>query len=264
MKAIYCNQVEALLCDYLDGLLSVTEETALEAHVGGCQSCSTLVADMRLAMRYAQEAGAVDVPVDLISRILDQTTGQAPAGVPEWRHRLTGWWDKAVSPVVRSVLEPRFALGMAMTVISCSMLLSLAGFDVRSLAWSDLQPAKLKHNVTRNVALAGAWATKRYENLRVVYEIQTQLQALRDENADADNAQAKDPAATKTGSKSGNDSGGKDTPGGATGGSGSRGGTTGGSKVKDNRSTDSRPGAPGQQLKRGWTTAAKMVACAMS
>ncbi len=184
MKAIFCNQVEPLLCDYLDGLLSVTEEAELELHVNGCTNCATLIADMRLAMRYAQEAGAVDVPVELISRILDQTTGQAPAGVPAWRHRFMGWWDHAVSPVVRSVLEPRFALGMAMTVMSVSMVLSAAGFDVRSLELSDLQPGNLKTNVTRRVALAGANVTKYYENLRVVYEIQTQLQMWQNDSSD--------------------------------------------------------------------------------
>jgi hypothetical protein len=213
MKAIYCNQVEALLCDYLDGLLLAGEATVLEAHVAGCSACASMVADMRLAMRYAQEAGAVDVPVHLISRILDQTTGQAPAGVPQWRHRLTGWWDRTVSPVVRSVLEPRFALGMAMTVISCSMVLSAAGFDVRSLEWSDLQPNHLRTSMTRRVALAGANVTKYYENLRVVYEIQTQLQAWRDDTADTnpkpDASKDQDGKGAKpaTGTGSGTDSG---------------------------------------------------------
>ena len=231
MKAIYCNQVEALLCDYLDGLLLAGEATVLEEHVAGCSACASMVADMRLAMRYAQEAGAVDVPVHLISKILEQTTGQAPAGVPQWRHRLIGWWDRTISPVVRSVLEPRFALGMAMTVISCSMVLSAAGFDVRSLEWSDLQPNRLKTTMTRRVALAGANVTKYYENLRVVYEIQTQLQAWRDDTVDTNakpDAQApKDQdgksAKPATGTGSGTDSGPDSSKG----------------KSKDNRSFDS-------------------------
>ncbi len=257
MKAIYCNQVETLLCDYLDGLLSAAEVAVLEEHVAGCSTCALTVADMRLAMRYAQEAGAVDVPVHLISRILEQTTGQAPAGVPAWRHRLIGWWDGNVSPVVRSVLEPRFALGMAMTVISFSMVLSTAGFDVQRLEWSDLQPGNLKHNVTRRVALAGAWATRNYENLRVVYEIQTQLQVWRDDSA---------ATSTPADARSPKDGTGKGKPAvGSSGGSGADSNKDkSGSKTKDNRSTDSaRPDAPRQELHRRWTAPLTMAACAL-
>jgi hypothetical protein len=265
MKAIYCNQVETLLCDYLDRLLSAGEVTALEEHVAGCPACALTVADMRLAMRYAQEAGAVDVPVELISRILEQTTGQAPAGVPEWRHRLTGWWDRTVSPVVRSVMEPKFALGLAMTVISCSMMLSTAGFDVRRLQWSDLQPANLRTNVTRRVALAGAWATKSYENLRVVYEIQTQLQAWRDDSA-ANTTDSKQPDAPgpKNGNGKGKPSTGSGNGSGTGAGSGPGSDKDKGSKTKDNRSTDSsQPKTPFPELHRRWTAPLTMAACAL-
>jgi hypothetical protein len=245
MKAIYCNQVETLLCDYLDGLLSAAEVTVLEAHVTGCTACASMVADMRLAMRYAQEAGAMDVPVELISRILEQTTGQAPAGVPEWRHRLTGWWDRNVSPVMRSVLEPRFALGMAMTVISCSMVMSAAGFDVRRLEWADLQPDNLRTNVTRRVALAGANVTKYYENLRVVYEIQTQLQVWRDESTDT----AKQPDAQSPKDQDGK---GQAKPGTGVGGA-----TDGKGKGKDNRSSDT--GTPNRRGTAPLTVVASTV-----
>jgi hypothetical protein len=246
MKAIYCNQVETLLCDYLDGLLSAAEVTVLEAHVSGCTACASMVADMRLAMRYAQEAGAVDVPVELISRILEQTTGQAPAGVPAWRHRMTGWWDRNVSPVMRSVLEPRFALGMAMTVISCSMVMSAAGFDVRRLEWADLQPDNLKTNVTRRVALAGANVTKYYENLRVVYEIQTQLKIWSDDSANSAQPDAPTPKendTSKPGEKGGSDKSNESKPG-----------SKSGSQPKDNRSNDDRR----------WTAPLRMVACTLS
>jgi hypothetical protein len=251
MKAIYCNQVETLLCDYLDGLLSAAEVTVLEAHVSGCTACASMVADMRLAMRYALEAGAVDVPVELISRILDQTTGQAPAGVPAWRHRLTGWWDRNVSPVMRSVLEPRFALGMAMTVISFSMVMSAAGFDVRHMEWSDLQPDNLRTNVTRRVALAGANVTKYYENLRVVYEIQTQLQIWRDDSANSAQPDAQTPKGSDSSKPDSSDKGGSD-------------------KSKDGSKSQpgSQPKADGTNDGRGndrrWTAPLRMVACTLS
>lgn len=196
MNPISCNQVETLLCDYVDELLTPGEVAALEAHLHSCSSCMETVADIRLAMKYAQEAGAVDVPVGLINRILEQTSGQTPAGVPKWRHRFTGWWDRAVSPLIRPALEPRFALSMAMTVISFSMLARMAGLDVSRIEMSDLQPARIIKKVGVGVHKAGSAATNYYENLRVVYEIQSQLQILREDQQQRQDDR-KAPAAPK-------------------------------------------------------------------
>jgi hypothetical protein len=185
MRLITCSQAEPLFADYLDGKVSNTDRLAMDAHLATCADCGGLAEDMRLAMRYMQASVEVEPPAELVSRILAQTTGLAPAGVPQWRHRLAGTWDSFkllwVRPVVRPMLDPRFAMGLAMTVISCSMLLNLAGVDVRKVKLSDLQPVNLVHSAEHGVHNAGSWATKHYNNLRVVYEIQSQLQALRED-----------------------------------------------------------------------------------
>jgi hypothetical protein len=180
MNPITCTQAETLLTDYLDATLPEAQALVMDAHLASCEACGTLVADMRLAMRYAETMQDLEPPSELISRIIEETTGQAPAGVPEWRHRLAGWRDWIRLTIVRPILEPRFAMGMAMTVISFSMLGHFLGLDVRQVKLSDLQPVNIVHNVKNGVYTAGGKASKYYHNLRVVYEIQTQLQEMRD------------------------------------------------------------------------------------
>jgi hypothetical protein len=131
-------------------------------------------------MRYAAAVNEVEPPAELISRIIEQTTGQAPDGVPEWRHRLAGWRDWTRLTILRPILEPRFAMGMAMSVISFSMVAHFLGVNVRQVKLTDLEPVNIVHNVKNGVYTAGGKVSKYYNNLRVVYEIQTQLQELRD------------------------------------------------------------------------------------
>ncbi len=190
MNPITCVQAEALFIDYLDG--KAGERVDFEAHLASCTSCKELIEDMRLAMRSVDSLADLEPPPALVARILEQTTGHAPAGVPEWRHRLTGWWDWTRSSIIRPVLEPRFAIGMAMTIISFSMLAGLAGFDVRRIKLSDLSPVNIVRSVDRGVHLAGASASKAFNDLRVVYEIQTQIQVLREQRSEA---QPEKPAA---------------------------------------------------------------------
>ena len=63
-----------------------------------------------------------------------------------------------------------------MTILSFSMLGRLAGVEVRQLKPSDLQPAKVWAAVDDKAHRAWARAVKYYENLRLVYEVQTRLQ----------------------------------------------------------------------------------------
>jgi hypothetical protein len=185
MNPITCTQAETLLTDYLDNTLAEPQALMMDAHMASCEACGALVDDMRLAMRYAAATKEVEPPAELISRIIEQTTGQAPAGVPEWRYRLAGWWDWTRLTILCPMLEPRFAMGMAMTVISFSMVGHFLGLDVRQVKLSDLEPVNIVHNVKNGVYVAGGKVSKYYYNLRVVYEIQTQLQEMRDSRAEA-------------------------------------------------------------------------------
>ena len=67
-------------------------------------------------------------------------------------------------------------MGMAMTILSFSMLGRFSGIEVRDLKPSDLQPAKVWAAVDDRAHRAWGRAVKYYENLRLVYEVQSRLQ----------------------------------------------------------------------------------------
>ena len=81
------------------------------------------------------------------------------------------------------MLQPRFAMGMAMTMLSFAMLGRFAGIEVRQLKPSDLDPVKVCVAAEDRVQRTWERTVKYYENLRVVFEIQTQLKEWTEDQA---------------------------------------------------------------------------------
>jgi len=90
-----------------------------------------------------------------------------------------GWLARLLEPV----LQPKFAMGMAMTILSFSMLGRFAGIPVRPLKAADLEPAKIWSTLEDKAYRSWERAKKYYDSLRLVYEIQ---QTLRDWNETQD------------------------------------------------------------------------------
>ena len=67
-------------------------------------------------------------------------------------------------------------MGMAMTILSFSMLGRLAGIEPRQLQPADLHPAAIWKTLDNRAHRTWERAVKYYENLRLVYEVQTRLQ----------------------------------------------------------------------------------------
>jgi len=67
-------------------------------------------------------------------------------------------------------------MGMAMTVLSLSMLASVFKVPLRPLSAADLDPMKIVANVEDEAHRVWSRAVKYYENLRLVFEIQSRLQ----------------------------------------------------------------------------------------
>jgi anti-sigma factor RsiW len=171
MAGMKCQHVDSLLCDYIDGTLAADTAAEVELHLAGCASCAEALADARLAMNFMERVADVEPPRELITRILYHTPHQAPLmGVIAKQ----GWLKRWLAPV----LQPRFAMGMAMTILSFSMLGKFVA-PVRQIKPSDLDPVKVWRNVDDGAHRTWDRFVKYYENLRLVYEVQSAIEELR-------------------------------------------------------------------------------------
>jgi anti-sigma factor RsiW len=168
-----CAEVEILICEYVDGTLAPAGRAEVEHHLAECPACTALVQDSAAALQFIERAAQVEPPQELVSRILFD---------PPWRHHGKNWFQRAF----HAVLQPKFAMSMALTVLSLSMMLP----KMRQLEPSDLAPAQVWAGLEDRAYRVWARTMKFYDNLKFVYQIQT---TLREWQQQAPEAQ---PAAT--------------------------------------------------------------------
>jgi hypothetical protein len=166
-----CAEFEILLCDAVDGTLDAERRSALEVHQAECAACAQLAADVAGVTTFLERAATVEPPRELLTRILHETTG--PAG--ERRTKAGGWWPEWMRRPFGALLQPRLAMGMAMTILSVSMLAQVFGLELRQFRASDLEPAKIYANMEDTAHRHWTRMVKYYENIKVVFEIQTRL-----------------------------------------------------------------------------------------
>jgi hypothetical protein len=164
-----CGEFEILLCDWLDGTLSADREAAAAAHAASCAACGELARDARAAQVFLAKAEPVAEPPFLAARILAATQAAGPAVQPR-----RSWWQRLLHPS----LEPRVVMGMALTVLSFSMMAKCAGVNPRQLGPEDLEPAQVWGAFDDRLHRGWHRAVKFYENLKIVYEVQTQFRQL--------------------------------------------------------------------------------------
>ena len=165
-----CAELEILLCDYVDGTLRGEEKAALESHLAGCAACAELAKDVAGAVSLMERAALVEPPAELLTRILHHT----PTGRQVVTERKS-WFRKLFGGLFESVLQPRYAMGMAMTILSFSMLAKFSPIEVRQLRPADLDPVKIWASVDDHAHRAWDRTMKYYDNLRLVIEVQSRL-----------------------------------------------------------------------------------------
>jgi hypothetical protein len=168
-----CADVEILLAEYVDGTLSAEAKAALEGHLPGCRSCAELASDAAAAVAFMERAAAVEAPPELVTRILFQVPSATLK--PTLARRLFG---RTVARWLDPLLQPRFAMGMAMTVLSVAMLT----LPLRQLKAADLQPAKIWTTGEDSVNRLWERGVKYYQNLRLVLEIEGRLKQWSEED----------------------------------------------------------------------------------
>jgi anti-sigma factor RsiW len=178
-----CQDLELLLADYVDGNIRGEEKSAIEQHLAECSECAELARDSAAAVAFMQRAAVVEVPPALVTRILFEISdGPSRAAIRPSR------WRRIFGPWTERILQPRFTMSLAMTILSFAMLGRFAGINVRQLKPSDLDPVKVYAAAEDRVQRAWARTVKYYENLRVVFEVQTQLKEWSEEQpADQNN-----------------------------------------------------------------------------
>lgn len=176
-----CADVEILLAEYVDGTLRGEQKSAVEQHLASCAECAELARDAAGAVSFMERAATLDAPPELVTRILYEITdGPSRAQCkPSWTRRVFGKW-------VDSLLQPRYAMSMALTILSFAMLGRFSGIEVRQLHPSDLDPVKVWTAAEDRVQRTWERSVKYYENMRVVYEIQTQLKEWSDQQPPPD------------------------------------------------------------------------------
>ena len=195
-----CAVCESMLPDAVDGMLSPEEQRAFDVHVAGCVECAQEFED---AQRGAAWLGMLKVqtpepPADLLARILAETTGVAGSaatpvfaaapvqqhteargsGFGRWVSGFTGKLAGAFSfDGARATFQPRLAMTAAMAFFSIALTLNLTGVRLKDLRAANFTPNGMK----RTVADMSASATRSFQNLRVVYQVESRVSELRED-----------------------------------------------------------------------------------
>ncbi len=156
-----CEQTEARLSDYLDGLLVPAEHAAFDLHVNACERCTPLVAGVSHVLGTLHTLEQIEPSPRLINSILTVTQGPQ-----SWRNAKR--W-------LRSLQSPRFVYSAVSVAASFVVILSASGFSWHKPKLADLAPATIYRNADRQAHLVYARSAKFVSDLRVVYEIQSRM-----------------------------------------------------------------------------------------
>jgi hypothetical protein len=174
-----CTRFEALLSDALDNTLSEPVLAEFRAHAAACADCGPMLAAAQTGMHWLKVLPEVEPPRNLVRNILIATSGAEAA--PARQRAVSPWrvWMRPLAPVFSAVSQPRFALSLGMAFFSITVLLNAAGLHLSGLRAADLRPSAIQENLTRTYNETTARAVKYYENIRLVYEIESRVREIR-------------------------------------------------------------------------------------
>lgn len=203
-----CAEFEALLAEALDGALAGGARERFDAHRAACAECGPLYADAAAGLGWMQSLEEVEPPRNLVRNILIGTSGQAAAGAADEAlpSSMRAWLRQSLFPLYAAVRQPRFAMSAAMAFFSVSLMMQVTGVKLSDLDKLDLRPSALQSSAVRGYNDTTSKVVKYYENIRLVYEIQTRMQELKDATQPEPRVQ---PATPKKDEKKTNDTSGQ-------------------------------------------------------
>jgi hypothetical protein len=183
-----CDQIEAQLSDYLEGLLQSTERETFDAHVAECVQCAPLLASVQSLVVGMHSMEQLEAPPRLVYSILDKTLGP--------RDTVSKW--ATAKAFLRGFASPKFAYGSASVLATFVIVVGASGFfSLKKPKMADLHPANVYRNADRQVHLAYARSVKYVSDLRVVYEIQSRLRSDQNDLQSAPDESLPKPAPDK-------------------------------------------------------------------
>jgi hypothetical protein len=191
---LQCSQFEALLADVLDNVshgegdsstLPASVRQAFDAHSRSCPLCGPLYAETRAGMMLLRSMQTVEPPKNLVHNILAATSleGQETVvlGANDAPREKAGWLvsirrSLSYAPML---MRSRFATSFVMAFFSLSVTLSLAGVRVGDIASIDWHPSALRKSVVLQYTQVESKVARYYDNMRLVYEVESRVQGLK-------------------------------------------------------------------------------------
>ena len=162
-----CAEIEILICEYVDGTLPEAQRAEVERHLADCPACAELARDSAAAVAFMESAADVEPPPELVTRILFDAPWSK--GKHESRSARVDW--RAVESDFAA--EVRDGHGDDDSVAVDAGALRDAGAAVAPGG----PRAERRYWRRSRTGRVRTWArtVKFYENLKVVYQIQTTL-----------------------------------------------------------------------------------------
>ncbi|HVP55808.1 MAG TPA: hypothetical protein VMU45_12525 [Candidatus Eisenbacteria bacterium] len=177
-SGMQCVEFESFLTEALDATLHGTTLAAFEAHQRTCPACAALYEQAAAGMHWLKGLEDIDPPKNLVHNILAQTIGSVPEASTQTAPAGESWLERLkvrIAPVFAPVMTPRFAMSFGMAFFSITMLANILGVHASDLKHLDLSPKGLQ----RTYYSTEARVVRYYENIRLVYEIESRVRDLR-------------------------------------------------------------------------------------
>jgi hypothetical protein len=180
-----CQEFDGFVSDALDGVLTGAQLDAFHAHARTCSACGPLFADVTAGRNWLKDLTEVEPPVSLVNNILASTTGvdtqrlrvnvSASQTRTGWIEQAQAWASAAMQPIWATVRQPRFAMSFGMAFFALSVGLSVLGVKPADLRQVSLRPSAIRHTYYNTQARV----VRYYENIRIVYEVESRVRELK-------------------------------------------------------------------------------------
>lgn len=171
-----CSDFDLLLTEAIDGQLTGDQLVRFERHKSSCPSCSAMFADVTAGANWLSQVEDVEPPKHLVHNILVATSGvtESVTAKAERLEKLSfsERLRSVIWPVFAPVFTARFATTAAGAFFAITVTLAASGVKLTHLDFST-------KGLSRSYYATEARAVKYYENIRLVYEIESRVKELR-------------------------------------------------------------------------------------